>query len=228
MLETFADGAEVLPGLRARSAPGHCAGHSALEVADGDGVLLHLGDAIHDRMHVEHPEWDSHYDREAGIALATRTALLAEAEERGAVLIASHIDAPGRIERRDDVAIWREHRRLSAFGSEPASIAAKSRVELLVGAHADAHRGGVAERPQRAHDHALALEPRGEGGAVADVDAEEVGDALERREAALAQAGGEPLAARAASRPGGARPRRPRPGSRARRRAPTASRRTRS
>ena len=106
LLETFADGAEVLPGLRARSAPGHCAGHSVLEVADGDGVLLHLGDAIHDRLHVEHPEWDSHYDREAGIALETRTTLLAEAEERGAVLIASHIDAPGRIERHDDVAIW--------------------------------------------------------------------------------------------------------------------------
>ena len=106
VLETFPDGADVLPGVRARSAPGHCAGHTALEVADADGVLLYLADAIHHRAHVEHPEWDSLYDRKAEVALATRTGLLAEAEERGAVLIASHIDSPGRIERRDGRATW--------------------------------------------------------------------------------------------------------------------------
>ena len=108
VLATFSDGAEVLPGVRARSAPGHCAGHTALEVAGGDGTLLHLGDVIHDRLHVEHPEWDSLYDRKPEIALATRTALLAEAEERGAVVIASHIDTPGRIERPDGHATWRD------------------------------------------------------------------------------------------------------------------------
>ena len=106
VLETFSDGADVLPGVRARSAPGHCAGHTALEVANGDGVLLHLGDVIHHRTHVEHPEWDSLYDRKAEIALATRIALLAEAEKRDAVLIASHIAAAGRIERRAGLATW--------------------------------------------------------------------------------------------------------------------------
>jgi glyoxylase-like metal-dependent hydrolase (beta-lactamase superfamily II) len=106
VLETFADGADILPGVRARSAPGHCAGHTVLEVAGDEGVLLHLADAIHHRGHVGHPEWDALYDRKAATALATRTALLAEAEERGAVLIASHIDAPGRIERVDGNATW--------------------------------------------------------------------------------------------------------------------------
>ena len=95
--------------MRARSAPGHCAGHTALEVADGEGVLLHLADAIHHRSHVVHPEWDHLYDREPEIALATRTALLAEAEERGAVLLASHIEVPGRIERAGGTATWRDH-----------------------------------------------------------------------------------------------------------------------
>jgi glyoxylase-like metal-dependent hydrolase (beta-lactamase superfamily II) len=107
-LETFSDGADVLPGVRARSAPGHCAGHTVLEVAGGEGVLLHLADAIHHRSHVEHPEWDHLYDRKAEIALATRTALLAEAEERGAVLLASHIDAPGLIERVGGKPIWND------------------------------------------------------------------------------------------------------------------------
>jgi glyoxylase-like metal-dependent hydrolase (beta-lactamase superfamily II) len=106
VLATFADGDDVLPGVRARSAPGHCAGHSALEVAGDEGVLLHLGDAIHHRSHVGHPEWDSLYDRKPEIALATRNALLAEAHERGAVLIASHIDTPGRIRRAGGKATW--------------------------------------------------------------------------------------------------------------------------
>ena len=105
-LATFADGDEVLPGVRARSAPGHCAGHSVLELAGDEGVVLHLADVIHDRCHVEHPAWDALYDRDQGIALATRTALLAEAEARGATVLASHIPAPGRIERRDGLARW--------------------------------------------------------------------------------------------------------------------------
>ena len=46
------------------------------------------------------------YDRKRDIALATRTALLAEAEERGATVVASHIPAPGRVERCAGVARW--------------------------------------------------------------------------------------------------------------------------
>ncbi len=105
-LATFADGADVLPGVRARSAPGHCAGHAVLEVADDDGVLLHLADAIHHRIHAENLGWDGLYDREADVALTTRTALIAEAAERDATVIASHIDAPGQIEVRDGHAVW--------------------------------------------------------------------------------------------------------------------------
>jgi glyoxylase-like metal-dependent hydrolase (beta-lactamase superfamily II) len=106
VLETFADGADVLPGVRARSAPGHCAGHAVFEVAGQEGALLHLADVIHHRSHVEHPDWDGIYDRRAEVALATRHALLSEAEERGALLVASHIEAPGRIERRDGRPVW--------------------------------------------------------------------------------------------------------------------------
>jgi glyoxylase-like metal-dependent hydrolase (beta-lactamase superfamily II) len=106
VLETFADGAEVLPGVLGRSAPGHCPGHCVLEVAGDEGVLLSLSDVIHHPLHVEHPEWDHLYDRRPEEALATRTALLAEAEARGAVILASHIESPGRIARRDGSATW--------------------------------------------------------------------------------------------------------------------------
>lgn len=106
VLETFADGGEALPGVRARSAPGHCTGHCVLEVAGDEGVLLHLADVIHHPLHVEHPEWDHLYDRRPDEALATRVALLAEAERRGAVILASHIEWPGRIASRDGHAAW--------------------------------------------------------------------------------------------------------------------------
>jgi glyoxylase-like metal-dependent hydrolase (beta-lactamase superfamily II) len=106
VLATFADGSDVLPGVRVRSAPGHCPGHSALEIAGDGGVLLHLADAIHDRCHVEHPSWDALYDREEDVALASRTALLDEAEERGATVLASHIPSAGRIVRRHGLAVW--------------------------------------------------------------------------------------------------------------------------
>jgi glyoxylase-like metal-dependent hydrolase (beta-lactamase superfamily II) len=106
VLATFADGVELMPGVRVRSAPGHSPGHAALEISGGEGVLLHLADAIHDRSHVEHPDWDGYYDVDADAALTTRNALIAEAEARGAVVLASHIGAPGRIGRRNGVATW--------------------------------------------------------------------------------------------------------------------------
>ena len=40
------------------------------------------------------------------VALATRNALIAEAEQRGAIVLASHVPSPGRIERRDGRAVW--------------------------------------------------------------------------------------------------------------------------
>jgi glyoxylase-like metal-dependent hydrolase (beta-lactamase superfamily II) len=106
VLGTFSDQEEVLPGVRARSAPGHCAGHCVLQVDGEDGTLLHLADLIHHPVHVEHPEWDHLNDRRPEVALATRTALLAEAEHRHCTLIASHIEGAGRIERRDGRAVW--------------------------------------------------------------------------------------------------------------------------
>ncbi|HEY3614836.1 MAG TPA: MBL fold metallo-hydrolase [Gaiellales bacterium] len=106
VLATFADGTEPFRSLRVRSAPGHSPGHSVLEISGEEGVFLHLGDAIHDRSHVPHPDWDGYYDRDAELALATRCSLLGEAEARGAVVIASHIERPGRIVRRDGTPVW--------------------------------------------------------------------------------------------------------------------------
>jgi glyoxylase-like metal-dependent hydrolase (beta-lactamase superfamily II) len=106
VLTSFEDGTTPLPQLRVRSAPGHSPGHTVLEISGEEGVFLHLADAIHDRSHVPHPDWDGYYDAVAEQALATRIALLGEAEARGAVVIASHVEQPGRIVRRDGALAW--------------------------------------------------------------------------------------------------------------------------
>jgi glyoxylase-like metal-dependent hydrolase (beta-lactamase superfamily II) len=95
-LSWIADGDQASDGLTLRSAPGHRSGHSVLEV---DGGLVHLADVVHHPLHVQHPEWDHVFDSDAELALATRTAMLAEMAERGVLLSASHIEGFGRIER---------------------------------------------------------------------------------------------------------------------------------
>jgi glyoxylase-like metal-dependent hydrolase (beta-lactamase superfamily II) len=107
-LATFNDCTEPLPRVGARAAPGHSPGHTVLEISGEEGVFLHLADVIHDRSHVAHPDWDGFYDGDADQALATRNALLGEAEARGAVVIASHVECPGRIVRRAGAAAWED------------------------------------------------------------------------------------------------------------------------
>ena len=103
VIQGYDDGAEPAPGLRLRSAPGHRLGHSILEVGDS---LVHVVDIVHDRLHVEHLEWDRTWDAEPEVALATRGAILSELAERGSTVLASHIPEPGRIERGEDSLRW--------------------------------------------------------------------------------------------------------------------------
>jgi len=103
VIQGYDDGAEPAPGLRLRSAPGHRLGHSILEVGDS---LVHVVDIVHDRLHVEHLEWDRTWDAEPEVALATRRAILSELVERGSTVLASHIPEPGRIERGGGGLRW--------------------------------------------------------------------------------------------------------------------------
>jgi glyoxylase-like metal-dependent hydrolase (beta-lactamase superfamily II) len=96
LIDEYADGDEPAPGLRLRSAPGHRAGHSILEVGDG---FVHAADTFHHPLHVEHPEWDTEFDADPDVGLATRRALLAELADRGSTVLVSHIAGLGRIER---------------------------------------------------------------------------------------------------------------------------------
>lgn len=102
-LREFDGDVELAPGVRARSAPGHRAGHSAVMI-DGELPLFHLADSLHHLSHVEHPEWDREADSDPEVALATRTALLDECARTGVRIVATHIPGPNayRIETRPE------------------------------------------------------------------------------------------------------------------------------
>jgi glyoxylase-like metal-dependent hydrolase (beta-lactamase superfamily II) len=103
LLDEYADGAEPAPSLRLRSAPGHRVGHSILEVGDS---FVYAVDVFQHPLHVEHPEWDTAFDADPEVGLATRLALLAELADRGATVAVAHIAEPGRIERAADGFRW--------------------------------------------------------------------------------------------------------------------------
>jgi glyoxylase-like metal-dependent hydrolase (beta-lactamase superfamily II) len=105
LIDEYAVGAEPAPGLRVRSAPGHRTGHSILEVGD---AFVYAADVFHLPAHVEHPDWDTAFDADPEVGLATRVATLGEFADRGVVVAVAHIAGPGRIDRDGDGFRWVE------------------------------------------------------------------------------------------------------------------------
>jgi glyoxylase-like metal-dependent hydrolase (beta-lactamase superfamily II) len=92
------DGADVVPGLRLRSAPGHRAGHAVVELSEGADRLVFLADTVHAREHVANPEWDFLHDSDPAVALETRRRLIDELAGSGTLVACSHVGSFGRIE----------------------------------------------------------------------------------------------------------------------------------
>jgi glyoxylase-like metal-dependent hydrolase (beta-lactamase superfamily II) len=97
-VEEAADGAEVAPGVRMVEAPGHRGGHACVEIAVEESRRVFLADVIHHPSHVEHPEWDSEFDTDPELGLATRHRWLSELAGTGVLCAASHIEGWGTIE----------------------------------------------------------------------------------------------------------------------------------
>ncbi|UWQ22417.1 MBL fold metallo-hydrolase [Jannaschia sp. W003] len=97
-IETFEDGAEVVPGVEAILAPGHTPGHMAFRA---EGVLI-LGDAISNH-HVAfaRPEWPSGSDQDMALAAETRLRLFDRilADDLGIVGFHLPNGGIGRVER---------------------------------------------------------------------------------------------------------------------------------
>ena len=102
-LDWVADGGSPAPGLVVRSAPGHRAGHSVVEVGD---TLVHIADVVHHPFQVAHPSWDHVFDSDAGTALTTRFREFGRLAGSDVIVVSSHIVGPGRIERDADGYRW--------------------------------------------------------------------------------------------------------------------------
>jgi glyoxylase-like metal-dependent hydrolase (beta-lactamase superfamily II) len=94
-LELIDQEVEIVPGVRAVAAPGHTPGHIAVAVSSKGEQLLHLVDTIFHPIHLEQPNWYAAFDLSPEKAIATRYRLLHQAASDKALVLTSHLPAPG-------------------------------------------------------------------------------------------------------------------------------------
>jgi glyoxylase-like metal-dependent hydrolase (beta-lactamase superfamily II) len=101
LLGTVEPGTEIAPGITPLHSPGHAPGQCSLLVEDGDDALLYLADVFHWEFEFDHVEIYGDADPEPGKVSTSRRALIALAEQRDALLAASHFPDFFRL-RTDD------------------------------------------------------------------------------------------------------------------------------
>jgi glyoxylase-like metal-dependent hydrolase (beta-lactamase superfamily II) len=102
MLETFDDGAEVVPGVTAMASYGHTPGHMSFAVASGDTSVIVIGDAIgNDHVAMARPDWPSGADQDMETGATTRARLLDQIATDGMLAVGFHMGGGGlgRVER---------------------------------------------------------------------------------------------------------------------------------
>lgn len=108
-VQAFAPGTVVAPHIKAVSLNGHTPGHSGYEIAEGDGRLLYIGDALHSAIvSVQRPDWRNSWDVDSPAAIATRQGLLERGASGQLLIYGNHFPFPGigRFQRRDDGFVW--------------------------------------------------------------------------------------------------------------------------
>jgi glyoxylase-like metal-dependent hydrolase (beta-lactamase superfamily II) len=94
--------AEVAPGIRFVSAPGHTPGHRAFLLSSGSGQLMISNDTAYvPALVVANPGWHGQYDQDAKLAEASRRALLDRVITDKMMICGYHFPFPaaGRIEK---------------------------------------------------------------------------------------------------------------------------------
>jgi glyoxylase-like metal-dependent hydrolase (beta-lactamase superfamily II) len=95
-VQTFKDGAELVPGVTAVTAAGHTVGHTMLRVASGGSQLLIWTDIVHSTaLQFPDPERSIAYDLEPPKAIATRKKVMDMAATDRLLIAGTHIGFPG-------------------------------------------------------------------------------------------------------------------------------------
>jgi glyoxylase-like metal-dependent hydrolase (beta-lactamase superfamily II) len=93
---TFKDGAELLPGIGAVTAPGHTVGHTMLRLSSQRSDLLLWGDIVHNAA-LQFPEPDRAltYDTDQPMAIASRKRVFDMVANDRLTIAGSHLPFPG-------------------------------------------------------------------------------------------------------------------------------------
>jgi glyoxylase-like metal-dependent hydrolase (beta-lactamase superfamily II) len=97
---------EVIPGICLIPAPGHTYGHTAVEVATAAQTLLHLADAAHHPIQLEHPDWSPRFDIQPDVSAQTRRKLFKRAADENMLLMAYHFPFPGLVHVHPKGDVW--------------------------------------------------------------------------------------------------------------------------
>lgn len=103
-VERFADGDEVLPGVRAVMTPGHTPGHMSFAVGVPDDGIFVTGDFVTSPVGFARPEFGTGTDSDPAQAAATRAAMLARLADEGWTILGYHMPGGGigRVVRAGD------------------------------------------------------------------------------------------------------------------------------
>lgn len=95
-MQYFEQGSELLPGITPIAAPGHTAGHTAVELTSGDMTMVNVVDAIvHPVVSTRRPDWFFGFDSNPEQAVETRRALLSRMADEGVLMFGYHFPFPG-------------------------------------------------------------------------------------------------------------------------------------
>jgi glyoxylase-like metal-dependent hydrolase (beta-lactamase superfamily II) len=105
LLEQLSGRHELGGGVAIIPAPGETAGHQIVRVSSDGQTLYCLGDLYHHPIEIERQEWVASW-ADADATRASRRAVVQAALAEDALLIATHIQGLGRLERAGSGVVW--------------------------------------------------------------------------------------------------------------------------
>jgi glyoxylase-like metal-dependent hydrolase (beta-lactamase superfamily II) len=95
-VQTYRDGAALVPGITSAVAPGHTVGHTMLRVSSAGSDLLIWGDIVHNAaLQFPDPERGIAFDTDQAMAIATRKRVFDMAAADRLTIAGAHLPFPG-------------------------------------------------------------------------------------------------------------------------------------
>ncbi|MGW2962711.1 MBL fold metallo-hydrolase [Streptomyces sp. NPDC001220] len=95
LLELVPADAEIVPGVRYESTPGHTSAHHSVRLtSEGDSAFV-TGDFIHHPMQIARPEWSSQGDWDVDASARNRRAFFEKVAGTDLLILGTHFTGPG-------------------------------------------------------------------------------------------------------------------------------------